>query len=185
MSVSQLATALGLTPGGVRQQLAQLESAGTIVHEPGPGGRGRFFYSMATTGSTNRSGSYHRFVVRLLQSIEAEEAGVVKRAASQMRRLPRTDPTDRTVAARLEAAQRALDEEGFGARIEVLGDSRFSLRLLACPVEELAEEFKDLCDAEEQCLFEWLAGLPIAREAWRLAGAGECRYVVGGAAAGG
>ena len=183
MSVTQLANALALTPGGVRQQLAQLESSGTIVHSPGPGGRGRFFYSLAPVRAGNTHSSYHRFVVRLLQAIEAQDAGIVGRAAVQIGPAPETTLAEGTLAARLRAVQRVLDEEGFAAEVEARGDSQFALRLQVCPVAELATEFGSLCEAEEQCLLRWLTGLRVVRDEWRLGGADECCYVVSEGAA--
>ncbi len=180
LSVAQLAAAFGLTAGGVRQQLAQLESAGAVVHEPGPGGRGRFFYSLAPMATKADTGVYHRFVARLLRAIETEQPGTVERAAARACEAWPNGAGEVGAEARIEAARRALEEQGFAAQAEPLSDSVFSLRLLSCPIQGLAAEFRGLCMAEEQYLLRSLSGLRIEREAWRLAGAPECSYLVGG-----
>lgn len=179
MSVGQLASALGLTPGGVRQQLAQLESAGTIIHEPGAGGRGRFFYSLAPISAAAEHAAYHRFVLRLLHEIESEAPGVVDRAVTGLCIEP-TEEALATVTAheRVAAVATMLEEQGFAARVEPLEGGRVSLRLQACPVESLAREFELICDAEEQCILRWLKGFTVERDHWLLNGAAGCSYTV-------
>jgi predicted ArsR family transcriptional regulator len=184
MSVTQLAGALGLTPGGVRQQIAQLESAGTVVHEPGLGGRGRFFYSLATASAPERHAAYNRFVVRLLRAMESHEAGLLAWAVTQLCPAAVTGQEENTTEARVQAVRRAFEDDGFAPQVESLRGARFSLRLQSCPVADLAAEFGCLCDAEEQCLSQRLTGLRVERREWRLGGANECCYVVSEAAAG-
>jgi predicted ArsR family transcriptional regulator len=49
MSVAQVARAIRMSSGGTLHRLAQLESAGAIVHEEGSCGRGKYYYSLAPT----------------------------------------------------------------------------------------------------------------------------------------
>lgn len=183
MSVAQLAAELGLTAGGVRQQLAQLESAGAVVHEAGAAGRGRFFYSLAPVSMAEEHAAYHRFVVRLLREIEGGQPGSLDRAVEELCTAP--DPAtlaSNDVEERVAAVCRVLSENGFCAKAEPAEDGHVALLLQACPVEALAREFDLICEAEERCLARWFAGFEVRRDRWALSGASGCSYVVSASA---
>ncbi|MHA7132718.1 helix-turn-helix transcriptional regulator [Oerskovia turbata] len=182
VSAAALATDLGLTPAGVRRHLAQLEADGRIaVHEIGanPGQRGRpaRHYVATQRGQSELTGAYPDLAtqaLRYLRDIAGEDA-VEEFAHRRLEELtdryaPRITAHD--VEGRAEQLAAALAEDGFAASVRpVAGTATVQLCQGHCPVQHVAEEFPQLCDAEAQ-VFSQLLGSHVQRLA-TLAGGGH------------
>ncbi|MFJ2300867.1 helix-turn-helix transcriptional regulator [Oerskovia paurometabola] len=182
VSAASLATDLGLTPAGVRRHLAQLETDGLIaVHESGAGtgmrGRPARHYVATNRGQSELSGAYPDLAtqaLRYLRDVAGEDA-VEEFAHRRLEEL-----TDRyasritadDVAGRAEQLATVLAEDGFAASVRpVAGTATVQLCQGHCPVQHVAEEFPQLCDAEAQ-VFSQLLGSHVQRLA-TLAGGGH------------
>ncbi|MCA5893439.1 helix-turn-helix domain-containing protein [Isoptericola sp. NEAU-Y5] len=185
VSAAELAQALGLTSAAVRRHLGVLEEDGTIVvREAGPstGRRGRPArrYVVSTRGQSDLAGGYSELaaqVMRHLREVGGHDAvarfaaerydAVVRRFAP---RLTATDPQGR-------AAQLAdlLAAEGYAASVRPVGTLVPTIQLCQghCPVQGVAEEFGELCEAEAKAFSE-LLGTHVQRLATIAGGAHAC-----------
>lgn len=186
VTAAELAGRLGLTPAAVRRHLGVLEDDGTIaVHEaaPSPGRRGRPArrYVVSTRGQSELSVGYSELALQVMRHLRAaggHEAvarfaaerydGVVRRYAPQ---LTATDPDER-------AAQLAdlLTHDGYASSVRpVAGPLVPTVQLCQghCPVQHVAEEFSELCEAEARAFSE-LLGTHVQRLATIAGGAHAC-----------
>lgn len=182
VSAALLATDLGLTPAGVRRHLAQLETDGLIaVHESatatGQRGRPARHYVATNRGQSELSGAYPDLAtqaLRYLRDVAGEDAveDFARRRLEELtaRYAPRITADD--VTGRAEQLAAVLAEDGFAASVRpVAGTATVQLCQGHCPVQHVAEEFPQLCDAEAQ-VFSQLLGSHVQRLA-TLAGGGH------------
>ncbi|WP_245993278.1 helix-turn-helix transcriptional regulator [Xylanimonas allomyrinae] len=188
VTAADLATCLGLTAAGVRRHLAQLEDDGTITVHAAPGvapvrrGRPARAYVVTTVGQAELHDAYSDLAVQALRHLRAVggDAAVTVFAAHRYDdlvervgpRLASTDPAER--AGQLAAA---LSEEGYAASVRpVAGATLVPIAQLCqghCPVQHVAEEFPELCEAEARAFSE-LLGTHVQRLATIAGGAHAC-----------
>ncbi|WP_265523639.1 helix-turn-helix transcriptional regulator [Oerskovia flava] len=182
VSAATLATSLGLTPAAVRRHLSSLEDEDLIVvHEAGQptGLRGRPArrYVATTRGQAEMSGAYSDLATQALRFLRATagDAAVEQFAHDRLddlarRYAPRITAPD--VTGRAHQLADALSADGYAASVRpVAGTSTVQLCQGHCPVQHVAEEFPQLCEAEAQ-VFSRLLGSHVQRLA-TLAGGGH------------
>ncbi len=188
VTAGELAAALGLTSAAVRRHLALLEDDGKIaVHDGGPAagharrGRPARRYVVSAGGQTELAGGYSELAaqaMRYLRDAAGPDAvaafaaqryeAVVSRYAPE---LTATDPQAR-------AAQLAelLSADGYAASVRPVAGPRVPTLQLCqghCPVQNVAEEFSELCEAEARA-FSRLLGTHVQRLATIAGGAHAC-----------
>ncbi|AEI12426.1 helix-turn-helix transcriptional regulator [Cellulomonas gilvus] len=188
ISAADLATRLDLTPAAIRRHLGVLESTDQIaVHdgaEVGPVRRGRPArrYVVTTNGQSALSHRYAEIAAQALRYLadtagadavagfaEQRVAELEQRLAARLR-----DVAEDDVAARTEALARALSEDGYAASARpVPGTHAVQLCQGHCPVQDVAHEFPQLCDAEARA-FSRLLGVHVQRLATLARGGHVC-----------
>ena len=188
VTAADLAARLGLTSAGVRRHLAQLEEEGTITVHAAPGGapvrRGLPARAdvVTSSGQAELQDAYSEVAVQALRALRAAagEAAVARFAAERFESVTErlatmvtsTDPTER--AAQLAAA---LSGEGYAASVRpVAAATLVPIAQLCqghCPVQHVAEEFPELCEAEARAFAE-LLGTHVQRLATIAGGAHAC-----------
>ncbi len=189
VTAAELAARLGLTSAGVRRHLAQLEEDSTItVHVArggqGPARRGRpaRAYVVTSSGQAELHDAYSELAVQALRHLRAAggEAAVGAFAAERYddvveRVRPRI--TAESPAERAAQLASALSEEGFAASLRpVPAATMVPIAQLCqghCPVQHVAEEFPELCEAEARAFSE-LLGTHVQRLATIAGGAHAC-----------
>ncbi|MGW8564925.1 helix-turn-helix transcriptional regulator [Isoptericola sp. NPDC055881] len=186
VSAAELADRLGLTSAAVRRHLACLEEDGTIaVHDGGPssGRRGRPArrYVVSARGQSDLAGGYSELAAQVMRHLrETGGTEAVARFAAERYdavvaryapRLTAEDPEGR-------AAQLAdlLSADGYAASVRpVTGPLLPTVQLCQghCPVQHVAEEFGELCEAEARAFSE-LLGTHVQRLATIAGGAHAC-----------
>lgn len=188
VTASHLAGILGLTQAAVRRHLAGLEGDGTItVHDGGTGagrarrGRPARHYVVSPAGQAELGDQDSELAAQVLRYLrrtggdEAVEAFASERNDAVVRRyaprLTATDPLER-------AAQLAdlLAADGFAASVRpVVGPLVPTVQLCQghCPVQKVAEDFPELCEAEARA-FSDLLGTHVQRLATLAGGAHAC-----------
>jgi predicted ArsR family transcriptional regulator len=187
VATADLAAELHLTTAGIRRHLAVLEAEGQIaVHDGvGPGqvrrGRPARHYVVTNHGQASLSNTYSELAAQALRYL-AEVAGpsaVEAFAAARVRGIEErylasvadVDP-DVGVEVRVAALARVLETDGFAASTRsVPGMPAVQLCQGHCPVQQIAAEFPQLCEAETQA-FSRLLGVHVQRLA-TLAGGGH------------
>lgn len=185
VTAAELAARLDLTPAGVRRHLAHLEAGAQITvhegHANGPARRGRPARRYVVTRQ-GQDALAHRYselatqALRFLTETVGEDA-VVQFAERRVldlaaRHLPAVAAAGDDVAARTQALADGLSDDGYAATARpVPGATAVQLCQGHCPVQDVAHEFPQLCEAEARA-FSDLLGVHVQRLA-TLAGGGH------------
>jgi predicted ArsR family transcriptional regulator len=193
VTAAELASTLGLTSAAVRRHLGLLEDDGKIsVHDAGTasgrgsGQRGRPArrYVVGAGGQAELSGAYSEIAAQALRYLRqaAGESAVAAFAADRYAAvvsryaplLSQADPQSRA-----EQLAELLSADGYAASVRpVVGHSRAMLPTVQlcqghCPIQHVAEEFPELCEAETRA-FSQLLGTHVQRLATIAGGAHAC-----------
>lgn len=187
VSAAELANHLDLTAAAVRRHLAALEADGQIaVHDgstPGPARRGRPAkrYVVTAAGQAALSQQYSElasqalrflaevggadavrdFATRRVQELEQRHAGAMAEAGADLAR-------------RAEVLAEGLSDDGFAASARpVPGAAAIQLCQGHCPVQAVATEFPELCEAEARA-FSRMLGVHVQRLATLAHGGHVC-----------
>ncbi|WP_298460172.1 metalloregulator ArsR/SmtB family transcription factor [uncultured Cellulomonas sp.] len=185
VSTAELAAELGLTAAAIRRHLGVLQTEGQIaVHEragSGPARRGRPArrYVVTRRGQDALTSAYPELASQALRFlVEVAGPGAVEAfAASRVRAIEERyaatlDDAGTDVPARAERLAAALGADGYAASTRpVPGRPTVQLCQGHCPVQQIAAEFPQLCEAEAQA-FSRLLGVHVQRLS-TLAGGGH------------
>ncbi|MCB7138151.1 helix-turn-helix transcriptional regulator [Cellulosimicrobium marinum] len=184
VSAADLAATLGLTPAAVRRHLALLEDDDLVAvhdagHPTGMRGRPARRYVATSAGQSELSGTYADLAtdaLRFLRDVAGADA-VEKFAHERLdglaaRYADRLDAPD--VEGRAAQLAAALADDGYAASVRpVPGGHALQLCQGHCPVQHVAEEFPQLCEAEAQ-VFATLLGSHVQRLATLATGGHAC-----------
>lgn len=182
LSVDDLAAALGITGSAVRQHLAGLEADGFVAHSEhrsGPG-RPRFRYHLAPGAEPLFPKTYGALTNELLEYVEDEDAELLERVFER-RRARRVECARARLAGRSPAEQvaeltRILDEDGYLADVEPIGEGAFRVVEHNCAILEVALRYGQACGAEIGFIREVLPDFEVERVAHLMAGSHVCAY---------
>ncbi len=188
VTASTIAHVLGLTTAAVRRHITTLEEAREITeHEPclvGKRGRGRparhyvatehgheslpeGYSELATKalgylGQVGGGSAIESFAVSRSREIERRYAPVVREAGSDPR-------------LRAQALADVLTQDGYAATVRDIGGETIAIQLCQghCPIQQVAEDFPQLCDAETQA-FAHLLDVHVQRLATLAGGEHVC-----------
>ena len=168
VSIAALAAHLGLTPAAIRRHVAALEASGRVQPRDEParsGRRGRpaRTYVVTTRGQAELPSGYEELAAQALEFLgrtagpDAVVRFVQERLAALEERYA-TRVTSEDVVERAEQLAAALSEDGYVASVRP-GPGSLAVQLCQghCPVQHVAEEFPQLCEAESQ-VFSRLMG---------------------------
>lgn len=186
LSISDLATAMGVTATAVRQRLTRLMAQGYIDREATRAGRGRpsHQYRLTSKGRRKTGSNFADLAIALWQEIRSIEDPDVRRGLLQ--RLAK-----RLVAAYADQIEGTSVEEKMESVATLFGDRKVPftvtreadklpvLTALACPYPELAEQDKSICSMEKM-LFSELLGESVNLSQCRLDGESCCTFEVRG-----
>jgi predicted ArsR family transcriptional regulator len=180
LTAAALAARLGLTPAAVRRHLDILAQKGAIEeHEPaasGGAGRGRGrpprAYVLSEAGHAGLDSDYDDVATSALRFL-AEHAGAdavgefarERIGEFEQRYAPQLAASGKDVAARAEILATALTANGFAASTRpVRAGPLTGVQLCQghCPVQHVAAEFPQFCDAETDA-FSRLLGVHVQR----------------------
>ncbi len=189
---STIARILSLTTAAVRRHITALESSGDIVEHDvpviEPRGRGRpARYYVATDAGRDRLDDGHSDLaikaIGYLGTIagpDAIESFAAARSRDIERRyLPVVNSAGSDAKKRAQALADALTEDGYAASIRSVGGGQFSVQLCQghCPIELVAREYPQLCEAETMA-FSKLLGVHVQRLATLAQGEHVCTTVI-------
>ena len=179
LTATALATRLGLTPAAVRRHLDLLVEEGAIEeHEPsGAAGRGRGrparAYVLSEAGHVGMDSDYDDVATSALRFL-AQQAGEEAVSTFARQRIAEFEKryaaqlasSDESVATRAEVLAAALTANGFAASTRPVrsGTPLAGVQLCQghCPVQHVAAEFPQFCDAETDA-FSRLLGVHVQR----------------------
>jgi predicted ArsR family transcriptional regulator len=188
VATAELAAELGLTAAAIRRHVGVLETHGQIaVHQQQPGagparrGRPARRYVVTSRGQSALSSTYPELAAQALRFL-AEIAGpdaVEAFAASRVRAVEEryaasVEAAGSDVVGRAEALAAALGADGYAASTRpVPGRPTVQLCQGHCPVQGVAAEFPQLCEAEARA-FSRLLGVHVQRLSTLAAGGHVC-----------
>jgi predicted ArsR family transcriptional regulator len=173
-TAADLADRLGLTPAAVRRHLDALLAAGLVQPREarvfGRRGRGRpakefgltdAGHAAMTTAYDDLAASALRFLAEVGGEAAVERFAQERVVELEQRYLPLVEAAGPDIATRAEKLADALSADGYAAstRPGVVG---IQLCQGHCPVQHVAAEFPQLCEAETE-VFGRLLGAPVAR----------------------
>ena len=186
VATADLAAELGLTAAGIRRHLSVLESDGQIAEHEGVGtprarrGRPARHYVVTAHGQAALSNTYSELAAQALRylanvagpgALEAFAASRVQRLEEQYAVAAAGAPD---VAARVDALARVLATGGYAASTRLVpGMAAVQLCQGHCPVQQIAAEFPQLCEAETQA-FSQMLGVHVQRLATLARGGHVC-----------
>lgn len=189
VSASQLASELGLTAAAIRRHLDGLHEAGQIAvrattEKDGKRGRPARLYVVTTEGHSQLDNAYDEIASDALSFLgevggETAVAEFAARRADRMERKyqPLVDAAGPDITARAAALASALTDDGYVASSGVVaaGTSIESAQLCQghCPVQHVATDFPQLCEAELQA-FANLLDVDVRRLSTLAAGGHVC-----------
>lgn len=184
VSVVDLAGRLELTTAGARRHVAALERAGQItVHQgpdprvPGRRGRPPRRYVATDRGQAVLASAYADLAAQVLRYLGSTSgpdavAGFAARRAGELRDRHADALAHGTVDERVTALAASLSEDGYAASARpVPGGRAVQLCQGHCPVQHVAAQFPELCEAETR-VFSELLGVHVQRLS-TLAGGGH------------
>jgi DeoR family suf operon transcriptional repressor len=179
-----LAARLGLSLNAVRHHLKELEVAGLVVYEREHRGVGApaHMYRLSAAGEGLFPRRYEEAVSRLLDHVvrhEGREVAVeVLRARYRELSLRlRSALGDAAPDERVAVVAQILADDGYMP--EVRRDGAPGLRLVEhnCPIQQVAERFPEVCEAEARFLAEVLEA-EVTRDTHIASGCGTCEYQI-------
>jgi DeoR family transcriptional regulator, suf operon transcriptional repressor len=184
MRANDLADHLGITVAAVRQQLARLSQDGLVTHHPDPEGRGRPAHSYELTRDAEMlfPKRYGDLTTELLGYLGGPESPEVSDLFEQRRRRrldgARTRLSDMTLEEQVAELTRILDEDGYLADVERLGDGGWRITEHNCAILSVATGFRQACSSEIAFIRDALPGARVERVAHLMDGAHVCAYEV-------
>lgn len=187
ITASELAKIMVLTPAAVRRHIATLDQDGFIQEYDGPTleptrrGRPSRRYVATSEGQSQLGDAYSDLATQALGYIRDSlgevgvEAFVEQRTAALEKRYGADLASAKDVPSRVALLADALTRDGYVATVRPVGPEGFMLQLCQghCPVQSVAAEFPELCEAETAA-FSRLLGAHVQRLATLAGGEHVC-----------
>lgn len=183
-TVTDLASALKVTPMGIRQHLGLLERDGLVTYTEVRRRTGRPHYSYQLTAQAEEvfPKNYHNLTLKILEQVKLtegdEKIGVIFKGIAGQLCATLADQLAGTREEKDEVARvvSILNEEGSLAEWEKVGDT-FFIHEYNCPYFRVAASFPQVCDMETNLLSGLLQG-KVEQTACLLSGDGRCTFQV-------
>lgn len=184
---ADVADELELTSAAVRRHIGALEAQGLITVRKNPGtttprrGRPARHYVATDAGRAEFTDAYSDLAGQVLDFLveqvgpEAADQFADRRVAELERRYAPQLEGATTPQERVEALATALTADGYAATVRSVGRNEIAVQLCQghCPVQDVAEAFPQLCEAETRA-FSRLLGVHVQRLATIASGGYMC-----------
>jgi len=185
MRAQELADELGITVPAVRQQLLRLSDDGLVNHrsEAEPRGRPSHSYELTASAESLFPKRYGDLTNELLGYLGGPDGEQVTDLFEQRRRrrLEGARPRLEGMALEQQVAElaRILDEDGYLADLEPIGNGRWRITEHNCAILSVAKGYRQACSSEISFIRDALPGARVERVAHLMDGAHVCAYEVG------
>ncbi len=184
VSVGDLASHLGMSPGTIRHHLSVLERAGLVAHKAirQEIGRPRMVYSLSERGEESFPKQYDRLSAALLTEIKAQygDEVLVELIRGAARRLTKAMgiadlPVD-AYEARLRSLMQLMNRGGDSLEWSI-ENGRLLIRQHTCPYQAVAGQHPEVCQFDRE-LIGCVMGQPVRQIASRIQGDSHCAYEI-------
>jgi predicted ArsR family transcriptional regulator len=184
-TTEQLAAALGMSVSGARQHLAGLEAEGLVAssaptREPARRGRPQRVHRLTASAEPLFPKAYGELTNQLLGYMAPENVA----AAFEHRRDERIAGAEarlagkKTFAARVKELAAILDDDGYLASFERVGNDHFLVVEHNCAVLAVAQQHPHACSSEIEFIRAALPDAVVERTTHIVAGAHACTYEI-------
>ncbi|MGC5629690.1 helix-turn-helix transcriptional regulator [Georgenia sp. Z1344] len=184
---ADVAEELELTSAAVRRHIGALEAQGLIAVQRNPGtttprrGRPARHYVATDAGRAEFTDAYSDLAGQVLDFLvekvgtEAADEFADRRVGELERRYAAQLEGTAPGQERVQALAEALTADGYAATVRKVGDKEIAVQLCQghCPVQDVAEAFPQLCEAETRA-FSRLLGVHVQRLATLASGGYMC-----------
>jgi DeoR family transcriptional regulator, suf operon transcriptional repressor len=184
-SIKELEDLLGVTTTAVRQHLNTLLAEGYVERRRVNVGVGRPHHAYIPTAKINELFACHcdDLALTLLDEVFAQEgperaAQLLDRVGDRLARRYTDAVRSNLLQERVEQMAAALGDRGVLTDISVEDDNTFILKAYNCPYHELAQEYRDVCEMDEN-LMRKVLGAEVNLSSCIMDGHGGCSFVVG------
>lgn len=184
LSIEELSKIINITPMGIRQHLLSLEKKGIVTYISKKHGIGRpgFVYMLTKSADTLFPKSYDKFAIEVLNNIKKHE-GPEKldtifrmNKDNQLTTLKDALAGMETFEDTVNGLKNLLEAEGHIVEL-TKNNGAYDLKQYNCPINKIAEEFKEICKYELQ-LYRELLGEQVTREQNIIEGSTACSYKI-------
>lgn len=186
LTVRQVCQQLGVSMNAARHHLRELEASGLVTHEreqPSGVGAPAHVFRLTPRGEALFPRRYEDALTRLLDHVVAREGreAAVEVFESRYREMAerlRTVLAEAGPEERMAEVSRTLAAEGYMPEFRTTtGADGAQLVEHNCPIQQVAERFPEICEAEARFLAEVLEA-EVTRGAHIVSGCGTCEYEV-------
>lgn len=179
----ELAQAMGVTVGGIRQQLVALQGDGLVSYREsvqGPG-RPKHYYRLTPRAEELFPDMCRTSLARLVSFLDGRDPALLREFLSDEFARQRAEnnivPMDRSrpFEQQLETHVATLDRLGFMPALEPADADSYYLTMHHCPLWRMASGSRQVCEAAAEQLQE-VIGEDVRRVEWRRDGAPVCRF---------
>jgi DeoR family transcriptional regulator, suf operon transcriptional repressor len=183
-SIKELEDLLGVTTTAVRQHLSTLLAEGYVERRRVNVGVGRPHHAYIPTAKINELFACHcdDLALTLLEEVFAQggperTAQLLDRVGDRLARRYTDSVRSGLLQERVEQMAAALGARGVLTDISVEDENTFILKTYNCPYHELAQEYRDVCEMDEN-LMRKVLGADVNLSSCIMDGHGGCSFVV-------
>lgn len=185
LRAEDLAENAGITASGARQHLQSLEMDGLIARRELREGVGRpkLVYKLTPAADALYPRAYSELTNELLEYVHDDDPELLEMIFKRrmQRRIDaaklRLEPLP-SFQARVTELTRILDEDGYLADFEALGDGSFRITEHNCAIFGVAMKYGQACSSEIEFIRAVLPNATVERVAHMVAGAHICAYAI-------
>lgn len=184
-TADDLAADLDISPSAVRQHMNALRSSGFVTARQQRGGTGRpadryhatdLAESLFVAPDTSLS-------LELLQHLDEEDdpdlvARVFERRRRHLAEEARDRLAGRPIDEQVAVVAELLDEQGYLADFDALGDGEYRINLHSCALWAVATQYQQACTAELEFIRDLLPDAAVERVTHKTDGAHNCAYEI-------
>jgi DeoR family suf operon transcriptional repressor len=182
LTARELAAKFALTPNALRRYLKALEDEGLVRYRREVRGVGApvYAYSLTAGGEALFPQAYAPVLTAVLQAVRDTSGPEGVRAVLRRQWAPLVEGApDRLAALPLEERAQLVAEfrssQGYMAEATMVAPGVARIREHHCALRDVAEQFPELCAAEQE-LLEELLGVPLERTCHIVSGCASCAY---------
>lgn len=183
-SIKELEDLLGVTTTAVRQHLNTLLAEGYVERRRVNAGVGRPHHAYIPTAKINEVFACHcdDLALTLLEEVFDQEgperaAKLLDRVGDRLARRYADSVRSNLLRERVEEMADALGKRGVLTDISTQDDSTIILKTYNCPYHELAQEYRDVCEMDEN-LMRKVLGADVNLSSCIMDGHGGCSFVI-------
>jgi DeoR family suf operon transcriptional repressor len=183
-SIKELEDLLGVTTTAVRQHLNTLLAEGYVERRRVNAGVGRPHHAYIATAKVNELFACHcdDLALTLLEEVFEQEgperaAKLLDRVGDRLARRYGESVRSELLVDRVQELAGELNKRGVLTDVAIEGENTFILKTYNCPYHELAQEYRDVCDMDEN-LMRKVLGADVNLSSCIMDGHGGCSFVV-------